>query len=71
MKVGDGMMIKNARILVVAAASFVLLGSGIADAATSAVPVLEGLATESGPDGPVIRLRTRFSVPSSVAIPMA
>jgi type IV pilus secretin PilQ/predicted competence protein len=58
MKVGDGMMIKNARILVVAAASFVLLGSGIADAATSAVPVLEGLATESGPDGPVIRLRT-------------
>jgi len=58
MKVGDGMMIKNARILVVAAAFFVLLGSGIADAATSAVPVLEGLATESGSSGPVIRLRT-------------
>ncbi len=56
MKVGEGMMCKNARFVVVAAAAFALLGSGLAAAAPSTAPVLEGLYAEPGPDGPVIRV---------------
>ena len=55
-KVGDGMMSKNARILVLAAAPFVLLGSALLASASGGIPELQGLAAEAGSTGPVIHL---------------
>lgn len=55
-KVGDGMMSKNARILMLAAAPFVLLGSALLASASGGIPELQGLAAESGSTGPVIHL---------------
>ena len=51
---GDGMMIKNVRILV-AAAACVLLGMPLL--AEEPVPVIEGMGAEAGPSGPVLRVR--------------
>jgi len=59
--VGDGMTIKNARILVVAAATCVLLGSALPSSAVDPLPVLQGLAAEAGSDGPVIHLHATGS----------
>jgi type IV pilus assembly protein PilQ len=51
---GDGMMMKNVRILV-AAAACVLLGMPLL--AEEPVPVIEGMGAEAGPNGPVLRVR--------------
>jgi hypothetical protein len=51
---GDGMMMKNVRILV-AAAACVLLGMPLL--AEGPVPVIEGMGAEAGPNGPVLRVR--------------
>jgi type IV pilus assembly protein PilQ len=51
---GDGMMMKNVRILV-AAAACVLLGMPLL--AEEPVPVIEGMGAEAGPSGPVLRVR--------------
>jgi type IV pilus assembly protein PilQ len=51
---GDGMMMKNVRILVVAAAC-VLLGMPLL--AEEPVPVIQGMGAEAGPYGPVLRVR--------------
>ena len=53
---GDGMMNKNARILV-AAATCVLLGSGLPLLATESIPMIRGMDAESGPSGPVLHVR--------------
>ena len=51
---GDGMMMKNVRILV-AAAACVLLGMPLL--AEEPVPVIQGMGAEAGPSGPVLRVR--------------
>jgi type IV pilus secretin PilQ/predicted competence protein len=51
---GDGMMMKNVRILV-AAAACVLLGMPLL--AEEPVPVIEGMGAEAGPSGPVLHVR--------------
>ncbi len=51
---GDGMMMKNVRILV-AAAACVLLGMPLL--AEEPVPVIQGMGAEAGPSGPVLRIR--------------
>jgi type IV pilus secretin PilQ/predicted competence protein len=51
---GDGMMMKNVRILV-AAAACVLLGMPLL--AEEPVPVIQGMGVEAGPSGPVLRVR--------------
>jgi len=51
---GDGMMMKNVRILVVAAAC-VLLGMPLL--AEEPVPEIQGMGVEAGPSGPVLRVR--------------
>jgi len=55
MKTGDGMMIKNVRIPVVAAIC-VLLGSGVLVCAADTVTVIRGLAAEVGSSGAVVHL---------------
>jgi type IV pilus assembly protein PilQ len=50
---GDGMMMKNVRILV-AAAACVLLGMPLL--AEEPVPVIQGMGAEAGPSGPVLRV---------------
>ncbi len=56
MELGDGMMSRNARILMVAVGLVVLgLGSGMAEPMTGAV--IRGLAVNQGPTGPEIHLR--------------
>jgi hypothetical protein len=50
------MMSKNARILMLAAAPFVVLGSALLATASGAVPALQGLVAEAGPTGPVIHV---------------
>jgi type IV pilus assembly protein PilQ len=50
---GDGMMMKNVRILV-AAAACVLLGMPLL--AEGPVPVIRGMGAEAGPSGPVLRV---------------
>jgi type IV pilus assembly protein PilQ len=51
---GDGMMIKNVRILVAAAACVLLVVPLLAE---EPVPVIEGMGAEAGPSGPVLRVR--------------
>ena len=51
---GDGMIMKNVRILV-AAAACVLLGMPLL--AEEPVPVIRGMGAEAGPSGPVLRVR--------------
>jgi len=51
---GDGMIMKNVRILV-AAAACVLLGMPLL--AEEPVPVIQGMGAEAGPAGPVLRVR--------------
>ncbi len=51
---GDGMMMKNVRILV-AAAACILLGMPLL--AEEPVPVIRGMGAEAGPSGPVLRVR--------------
>jgi len=53
---GDGMMMKNARGLVVIAAC-VLLGTGVPLLAEESIPTIEGMGVEAGPSGPVLHLR--------------
>ena len=54
---GDGMMMKNVRILV-ATATCVVLGSGLPLLAAGAIPAVQGLGAEAGSSGPVLHLRT-------------
>ncbi len=54
---GDGMMMKNVRILV-ATATCVVLGSGLPLLAAGAIPAVQGLGAEAGPSGPILHLRT-------------
>jgi type IV pilus assembly protein PilQ len=51
---GDGMMMKNVRILV-ATAACVLLGMPLL--AEEPVPVIQGMGAEAGPSGPVLQVR--------------
>jgi type IV pilus assembly protein PilQ len=51
---GDGMMIKNVRILVAAAACVLLVMPLLAE---EPVPVIQGMGAEAGPSGPVLRVR--------------
>jgi type IV pilus assembly protein PilQ len=51
---GDGMMMKNVRILV-AAGACVLLGMPLL--AEGPIPVIQGMGAEAGPSGPVLRVR--------------
>ncbi len=53
---GDGMMMKNVRILV-ATAAFVLLGAGVPLLAEESTPAIQGMGAEAGPSGPVLHLR--------------
>ena len=53
---GDGMMMKNVRILV-ATAAIVLLGAGVPLLAEESIPVIQGMGAEAGPSGPVLHLR--------------
>lgn len=56
-ELGDGMMSKNVRILLVAV-GLVLLGSVSGIQATSAVPEVRSMLVEAGAEGPVIHLRS-------------
>jgi len=53
---GDGMMMKNIRILV-ATAVCVLLGVGVPLLAEASTPTIHGMDAEAGPSGPVLYLR--------------
>ncbi len=53
---GDGMMMKNVRILV-ATAAIVLLGAGVPLLAEESIPAIQGMGAEAGPSGPVLHLR--------------
>jgi len=53
---GDGMMMKNVRILV-ATAALVLLGAGVPLLAEESIPAIQGMGAEAGPSGPVLHLR--------------
>ncbi len=53
---GDGMMMKNVRILVVTAA-FVLLGAGVPLLAEEPIPAIQGMGAVVGPSGPVLHVR--------------
>jgi type IV pilus assembly protein PilQ len=53
---GDGMMMKNVRILV-ATAAFVLLGAGVPLHAEEPVPAIQGMGAVAGPSGPVLHVR--------------
>ena len=54
---GDGMMMKNVRILV-AMATCLLLGSGLPLLAVESIPAIQGLGAEAGSSGPILHLRT-------------
>jgi type IV pilus secretin PilQ/predicted competence protein len=53
---GDGMMMKNVRILV-ATAAFVLLGAGVPLLAEEPIPAIQGMGAVAGPSGPVLHVR--------------
>lgn len=53
---GDGMMMKNVRILV-ATAACVLLGAGVPLHAEEPVPAIQGMGAVAGPSGPVLHVR--------------
>jgi type IV pilus assembly protein PilQ len=53
---GDGMMMKNVRILV-ATAACLLLGAGVPLLAEESTPTIHGMDAEAGPSGPVLYLR--------------
>jgi len=53
---GDGMMMKNVRILV-ATAACLLLGTGVPLLAEGSTPTIHGMDAEAGPSGPVLYLR--------------
>jgi len=53
---GDGMMMKNVRILV-ATAACVLLGAGVPLLAEESTPTIHGMDAVAGPSGPVLHLR--------------
>ena len=53
---GDGMMMKNVRILV-ATAALVLLGAGVPLLAEESIPAIQGMGAEAGLSGPVLHLQ--------------
>jgi len=64
MKLGDDMMVKNARILkvAVAVAVFALVGIVPWTGAAAGVPQIAGLHAQAGPEGPVIHLSVNEKV---------